>query len=209
MMSTQRYLLIDTETSGLFDFSKPADGLEQGRLAQLAVILCESAPEFEITRKADFYVKPNGWLMSPDASRVNGLTDEFLAEHGHDVRHVLDFYEKEILEGRTVVSFGAQFDCKVMRGEFRRASRGDLFEITNNLCIMRIMTAICRIPQKNGRGLKWPKLEEAMAHFDLPFEVTHRATNDVAAVHQLMCKINEIDMLRDGKVHRAKNYPLQ
>ncbi len=208
-MEGQRYLLIDCETSGLFDFSKPADGLEQGRLAQLAVILCESAPGFEITRKVDFYVKPNGWLMSPDATRVNGITDEFLAEHGHDVRHVLDFYEKAIMEGRTVVAFGAQFDCKVMRGEFRRAGRNDLFEVTNNLCLMRIMTAICKIPQKNGRGLKWPKLEEAMAYFEFPFEVTHRATNDVAAVYKLLHGINEIGELRDGKVHRAKNYQFQ
>ena len=203
------YLVIDTETSGLFDFSRAADGLEQGRLAQLAMIECEPGPDFEITRKVDFYVKPDGWLMSFDATRVNGLTDEFLEEKGIPIGEVLDNYTKSILEGRTVVAFGAQFDCKVMRGELRRAGRDDLFEQTPNICLMRIMTAVCAIPQKNGRGLKWPNLHEAMAHFDLPFEVTHQATNDVLATHQLMCKINEIGKLWDGKVHRAKNYPLE
>jgi len=199
--------VIDTETSGLFDFSRAADGFEQGRLAQLAVILCESEPDFEITHKADFYVKPDGWLMSPDATRVNGLTDEFLEANGIPIAQILDFYAKAIHEGRGVVAFGAQFDCKVMRGELRRAGRDDLFNITPNTCLMRTMTGICRLTKSNGKGIKWPKLEEAMAYFDLPFEVTHHATNDVMAAYQIMCKLNEVGSLKEPIIHRAKKYP--
>lgn len=41
-----KYLIIDTETTGLFDFSKPADGEGQPRLAQICMIEWdgESAP---------------------------------------------------------------------------------------------------------------------------------------------------------------------
>lgn len=203
-MDGQRYLVIDTETNDLPDWDLPADHPDQPRLAQLAMIECEPGPDFEITGVRDFYVKPDGWLMSPGATAVNGLINESLEKDGIPIGQVLDVYEKSILEGRTIVAYGARFDCKVMRGEFRRAGRYDLFEQTPNICLKNIMTAICRIPQKNGRGLKWPKLQEAMAHFDLPFEVTHQATNDVLATYHLMCKINEIGKLLDGRVHYAK-----
>jgi DNA polymerase III subunit epsilon len=202
------YLVIDTETSYLLD-GRPADAEGQGRLAQLAMIECESAPDFEITRKFDAYVKPDGWLMSPGATAVNHLDDKFLEENGVPVRHVLDVYERSIWEGRAVVAYGAQFDCKILRGELRRAGRDDLFEQTPNLCLKNIMTAICRIPQKNGRGLKWPKLEEAMAYFDLPFEATHNARNDALAAYELLRKINEIGELREPKVYYAKNRPVE
>ena len=36
-----KYVVIDTETSGLFDFSKPADAEGQPRLASLAMVFLD------------------------------------------------------------------------------------------------------------------------------------------------------------------------
>jgi DNA polymerase III epsilon subunit-like protein len=206
MIERNGFLLIDTETSALMKFDLPADHPGQGRLAHLAMIECGPAPDFEVTRKVDFYVKPDGWSMTAGATAVNGLTNIFLWEQGIPIGEVLDAYAASILSGRSVVAFGAQFDCKVMRGELRWAGRDDLFEKTPNICLMRNMTRVCNLPQKKGKGLKWPKLEEAMQHYELPFEVTHTATNDVLAVHQLLCRINEEGELWEPTIHYSRNH---
>ncbi len=72
----------------------------------------------------------DGWDMSAKAGAVNGLTTEMLLAGGNPVSQVLDFYEACIRDGYHMAAYNAQFDGKMMRGEYRRAGRDDLFEIT-------------------------------------------------------------------------------
>lgn len=147
-----KHLIIDTETSGLFDFKLAADDPSQPRLAHLAMIYADE--EFNVEAVEDFYVRPDGWKMEPDATAVNGLTDEFLAEHGVGIAEVLQAYSLPVVKGRAVIAFNAQFDCKVMRGEFRRAGLPDLFEQTNNVCVMRPMVKLCGLKQPGSNRSK-------------------------------------------------------
>src|SRR5688500_16357303 len=81
------WTVIDTEGSGLFQFDKPADAEGQPRLAQLCMI--DVNDELEIESEINFYVRPDGWMMDPKATEVNGLTDDFLNEHGRPITEVL------------------------------------------------------------------------------------------------------------------------
>ncbi|MEW5421915.1 hypothetical protein HNS03_08340 [Amorphus sp. 3PC139-8] len=83
-----RYAVIDTETSGLFDFKLPADAVGQPRLAHLASIYVDE--NAEVLDRKDFYVRPDGWRMSAKATEINGLTTEFLRENGVPIGGVLD-----------------------------------------------------------------------------------------------------------------------
>lgn len=202
-----RYAVIDTETSGLFDFSKPADADGQPRLAHLAMILVgEDMAEQGAT---DFLIKPDGWSMSDEVAAINGLTNEILAEKGIPIADALAVYAKIIDDGYVIVSFNAQFDTKVMRGEMRRAGIDDRFERTPNICVMRAATDICQVPKKTGRGYKFPKLSEACQFFGLTQAGAHSAMGDARSAFEIFLKLHELKALPEPAVFFAKNPPAE
>ena len=196
------YAVIDTEGSGLFDFSKPADAEGQPRLAELAIIYADA--EFNIEREYRAYVKPDGWTMEQGATAVNGLTDEILNEKGVPVAEVLVEYTAAIKEGRAIVAFNAQHDCKTMRAELRRAGLPDLFEETKNVCVMRKANGI--IPKAGGKK-GWPKLSEARAHLGLADDDAHSAGADAASALAILKHLATNGADLTPEVHYAKNHP--
>lgn len=205
-----KYLIIDTETTGLHNYSLPADDPSQPRLAHLSMIWADEDRR-ELDRQ-DIYIRPDGWTMPQgpkSAGSVNGLTDEFLLAKGADISVALDAYTAEIKRGLIVVAFNAQYDCKVMRGELRRADRPDLFEQTQNICVMRPLTGICRIPKANGKGLKYPNLTEALDYFGVKPEQfkAHGAVDDAHGALLIMRELHKIGKLPEAAVHYAKEKP--
>lgn len=198
-----KYFIFDTETSDKFDFSKPADDPCQGRLASLAAFVLNE--DRRIIGAESWYVKPDGWTLSEEAASVNGLTMEFLEENGYPIEIVLESYLNHIDSGAVLASYGAQFDCKVMRGELRRAGFDDRFKQTKNVCLMRASTNICRIPRKSGGGYKWPKLQEACEFFGIRNLDSHGAIGDALAALQIFLQIYEL--LPEAIVHYAKDRP--
>lgn len=194
------FYVFDTETTGLMDFKRPADAEGQPRVASFAgLALDHPDDEPEVFER---YVRPDGWAMSPEASRVNGLTNEFLAERGVPIVEVMDEYVRRIEDGYVVVAFNAQFDIKMMRAELRRAGRDDLFERTKNICVMRPLTDILRLP---GRfGFKWPNLAEACAHFGITNAKAHDAVGDAWAALEVMRHLHRDGLLPQPAVHYAK-----
>lgn len=204
-----KYLVIDTETTGLFNFKLPADAEGQPRLAHLAMIWADENGQ-ELDRQ-DLYVRPNGWSMPQgegSAGAINGLTDEFLRAKGADIEVVLDQYLEEIRRGLIVVAFNAQYDLKVMRGELRRAGKPDLFEKTLNVCTMRPMVKLCKIPYPNRGGHKFPNLGEALAYFGHGLQGAHQAMNDAEGALIVMRELMKIDELPVPAVHYAKAKPI-
>lgn len=202
------YLVIDTETTGLFDFAKPADAVEQPRLANVAMITLSDDMKDEL--RQNLYIIPDGWSMPPDAEAVNGLTDAILRENGLPIREVLETYANMIDAGHIVAAFNAQYDTKIMRGELRRAGMDDRFKRTPNICIMRALTNVCQIPRAKGKGYKFPKLEEACKHFGIPLDNRHTAMGDAIAVVQLMRFMRHLGIpIPTPEVHYATNRPAQ
>lgn len=199
------YLVIDTETSGLFDFKQPADAPGQPRLAALAIMQVTDRLELELEH--EYLVEPDGWTLDPEAAAVNGLTTDMLLHRGRPVGEVLDVFAAGIeFAHRKVLAWGAQFDLKMLRGEFRRAGRPDLFDQTPNACVMRAATKYCGIPQKNGRGLKWPTLEEACKILLGRFPTApHFALGDARDTLEIARTLVQKGWVIDAKVHYAKN----
>jgi DNA polymerase III subunit epsilon len=170
------YLIVDTETSGLPPPWKkgnppiPADDPRQPRMAELFMILAN--PQLEVEQEFQGYIKPDGWTMSAGATNVNGLTDEFLAEHGIPVVDALIAYTQCVLQGRVVVCHNAQFDTKILRGELRRAQMSDLFELTRNICTKDSLKGVV------GNHWQGPKLSVACDHFGVVLTDAHHARND-------------------------------
>lgn len=206
MANENGFLVLDTESSGLFRFKDeagnpvPADAPGQPRLASISLLRVTHGLDLEGEYTA--LVRPDGWEMSPGATEVNGLTTELLLAKGRPVVEVLEQYRDAILrERRTVVAHNAQHDLKQMRAELRRAGMPDLFDEAKNICTMRTLMGIVKKP--GGKG-GWPKLADCCAHFGLPLKGDHSATGDAHAVFGLMRHMRDLDLLREGEVHYAK-----
>ena len=198
------YLVIDTETSGLFKFRDadgkpvPADAPGQPRLASVAFIMVD--PGMTVISEREFLIKPDGWSLDAGAAAVNGLTMERLEAEGVPVGDVLDLYTNAISDERVVVAFNAQFDTKMMRGELRRAARPDLFDQTKNICTMRACDGIVIKPD-GGRG--WPKLAHACAHFNIQQQDQHTALGDARACLEVFKHLIAIGAAPEPAVHLA------
>jgi DNA polymerase-3 subunit epsilon len=205
-----KFAVIDTETNGLFRFKDangvpvPADDPSQPRLAHLAMILLDDGLVEE--RSIDMYVRPDGWSMTEESAAVNGLTDEFLLEHGAPVADVLDQYARVVDAGYVIVAYNAQYDCKQMRGELRRAGLDDRFERTPNICVMRASMPLK--VQKAGGGRGFPKLSDVCNHLGIDLQGAHTAGGDARAAMEIFRKLHAMDMLPDARVHFAKTPPL-
>lgn len=207
-----KFAIIDTETNGLFLFKDeagvpiPADDPRQPRLAHLAMILLDD--ELREERAIDLYVRPDGWSMPQgegSAGAVNGLTDEFLSENGAPIADVLDQYARVIDAGYVIVAFNAQFDCKQMRGELRRAGLDDRFERTPNICVMRASMGLG--VKKAGGGRGFPKLSDCCAHLGIVNDSAHSAGGDARAALELFRHLHAVGGLPEARVHYAQTPP--
>lgn len=170
------YTVFDTETTGLFNYKLPADAPGQPRLAHAVFItLDEALAEIEAV---DIYVQPDGWVMPPEVTAINGLTTEFLMEKGRPVREVLDIYAARIDAGHQPVAYNADYDVKIMRGEMRRAGMDDRFAATNQICTMKHSMALGVRKADGSKG--WPKLSDVCRHLGIELDA-HKAASDARA----------------------------
>lgn len=198
------YLVIDTETNALPDYKLAADAPGQPRLAAVALILTD--PELEILSASQFLIRPVGWKMEPEATAVNGLTDEILLRDGIAVEDALRNYVALIDMGYPVIAFNSRFDCKIMRGELRLAGMDDRFEQTPNWCAMRGTASIVQAKNKRG-GFKFPNLKEACTYFSLSPAGQHTAMGDASACLELARSARNLGIEIRPEVHYAKNRP--
>ena len=200
--------VIDTETNDLPDYTKPADDPCQPRLASLAIICLELGEDGTASdvREFTFKIKPEGWEMKPGASKVNGLTTEDLIATGEPVLGVLGAYQNIVEMGHVIAAYNAQHDCKVMRGELRRAGLDDMFERTFNVCLMRACEPL-KIKKASGKG-GWPKLSDACRHFEIPVEPdVHTAINGARCALGVLLALKKLGKLPEAAVHKAKDKP--
>lgn len=198
------YIVIDTETNGLFDFKKPADDPSQPRLASLAMIWADD--QGHETARMMFYIKPDGWRMTPEATAVNGLTTEFLEENGKPLDMVLRIYTRNVKAGLAVAAFNAQFDCKMMRGELRRAGMDDLFTVTPNTCLMRSLKPYAA-QGLDVKGAGFVKLSVACEFFGIHNSSPHSAMADAKAAQEILAMLIRDGNLIPPQVHFAKEKP--
>jgi DNA polymerase-3 subunit epsilon len=126
-----RQVFLDTETTGL--------NAEQGdRIIEIGCI--EYLNRRDTGRRLHHYVQPQR-ASHPDAVRVHGITDDFLAD-----KPLFAAVADEILEflrGADVVIHNAAFDIGFLDAEFQRLGRGPITQhvarITDSLAMAREM----------------------------------------------------------------------
>ena len=188
------YIIADTEGSGLFDYTKPADAPGQPRMAALGLILVNSA--LEIETQHSFLIRPQGWVFdnNSEAAKVNGLTHERLMDEGVPAMEALEPYIASVDRGWIVVGHNVLHDLKMLRAEMRHVGLEDRYLRTRYLCTMQGCRKIVDARTADGKK-KAPKLGEACAHFGIEQKEQHTALDDAMSALLILRNLRDLGQM--------------
>lgn len=189
-----KILFFDTETTGQYNFQLPAGYPSQPMIVQLGALLMDDAGT-EIGH-LNTLVKTDGWEIDPGAQAIHGISKERCDAEGTTLLDAIEKFDQLLDFADLVVAHNFQFDRRVLATAYCKTSRRDLLGLKESYCTMMKATPVCRIPKASGRGIKWPKLQEAYQFFfNEPFEGAHDAMADVRACARVYYKLNETNQV--------------
>jgi len=189
------YLFFDTETTGLpRSWNAPVTALDNWpRLVQLAYMIYDTGGNK--VSEVSVIVKPVGFTIPEDASRIHGITTERALKEGKDLVEVLRTFRAALDQAKYLIGHNIGFDEKIMGAEFLRNKMSEIPATKVKICTMQSTTDFCAIP--GPRGNKWPKLTELHAKlFRTGFEDAHNAASDVAATAKCFWELKRLGVIR-------------
>jgi len=171
------FLFFDTETTGLArNWKAPVtDVANWPRIVQLGWVECDD--EGTIVREAEWIIKPDGYTIPVEASRIHGITMEKAVEVGVSVGHALTAFAAVAATHTVGVAHNLKFDENVLGAEFIRAGLINPLAPLKRICTMQASTTYCRI--EGLYGYKWPTLDELHRRlFDEAPTAAHSASGD-------------------------------
>jgi DNA polymerase-3 subunit epsilon len=191
------YLFFDTETSGLpRDWKAPAsDTANWPRIVQIAWVACDR--HSAVLERREHIIKPVGFTIPDDASRVHGITQERAMRDGTDLAPILNDFKAAVINASVLVAHNFEFDSTIAQAEFFRAGDGNIFSTKQHHCTMKETTEVCRLP--GPYGYKWPKLSELHEHvFGETFSGAHSALADTEACMKCFFRLRDQGVFPDA-----------
>jgi len=188
------YLFFDTETTGLpRNWKAPVtDTNNWPRMVQIAWILSDKNGN-RIESK-EYIIKPDGYNIPSDASRVHRITTQRAVDEGVNLLKVLKEFNELITKSDVIVAHNIDFDKMILGAEFVRNSIKSEFHFKPKLCTMKASTDYCRIP--GNYGYKWPKLSELhQVLFNEGFDEAHDASVDINATERCFWEMKKLNIL--------------
>lgn len=177
------YLFFDTETTGIpLNYRAPSSDIQNWpRLVQLSWITV--AENGEIISKHNHIIRPSGFKISSESTKVHGITDEIARSEGVDALKAIRDILLDINAAKCIVAHNVNFDKKVLGAELIRAGLNDTLVSKKTYCTMENSIDICKIP--GHYGYKYPKLKELHVKlFGEDFSGAHNSENDVMATYR-------------------------
>lgn len=185
------YLFFDTETTGLpRNWKAPVTDLSNWpRMVQLAYLNYDE--DGAKISGGDFIIKPEGFAIPSDASRIHGISTERANKEGKNLLSVLKEFENLVNKADYLVAHNMSFDEKIVGAEFLRCNMKNSIAQKRKICTMESSTNFCAID--GPYGYKWPKLSEL--HFKLfgtGFKEAHNAVVDITATAKCFWELKRI-----------------
>ena len=174
------FFFFDTETTGVpLNYKAPSsDTNNWPRLVQLAWILTDE--EGNRIHTGNLIVKPEGFIIPTDATRVHGITTQRANEEGVPLAEVIEQFKVDLDVATYIVGHNIEFDKKIMGAEMIRLGMEDILDSKKSYCTMQSSIDFCKIPGKYG--YKYPKLQELYKKlFGTEFDNAHDAMSDIEA----------------------------
>lgn len=201
-MSYPVSLIFDTETTGLPPkstspkamFASYKDWGNQCRVVQLAWTICD--PQGQILEKYNAYVRPDGYSVSPEATKIHGFSTEFLETNGIPIENVLSKLMESIhrFQVDTMVAHNLKFDYHVIMQEFYKLQRTEDMEFWKNLkgyCTLKNARLYCKEHQIKPLNFKLATLYQTILGIetiDASIQL-HHADSDVHLCKELYYKM--------------------
>jgi len=185
------YLFFDTETTGLpRSWKAPVTDLKNWpRLVQLAYLFYDT--QGKMVDQGDYIIKPDGYLIPAEASRIHGITTERAMLEGKPLLAVLHNFHALIEQSMVLVAHNMSFDEKIVGAEFLRNKMQDSLSSKKKICTMQSSTNFCAI--SGPYGYKWPKLSELHYKlFNTGFEEAHNAAADIQATAKCFWELKRL-----------------
>ena len=108
------YLIFDTETTGLpQNFNAPlSDSENWPRMVQIAWQLHDE--NGELIENQDYIIKPEGYDIPFNATRIHGITTKMAQEQGRDLKAVLEEFGEVLKKTKVVAGHNINFDYKIV-----------------------------------------------------------------------------------------------
>jgi len=191
-----KYLVFDTETVGLpINSAAPVTALDNWpRLVQLSwFIFDEDARELE---KANFIVKPDGFSIPYESTKIHGITTERANRQGVSIFEALNKFIASFRgNGTTLVAHNLEFDDKVVGAELLRYKISSNFFDLPRVCTMRLSTDFCALPNN-----KPPRLTQLYFKlFGINFADAHQADVDARACARCFFELKKLGVIKEDK----------
>ena len=190
------YLVFDTETTGLpQNFNAPlSDSDNWPRMVQIAWQLHDE--NGELIENQDYIIKPEGYDIPFNATRIHGISTKMAQEQGRDLQEVLEEFTEVLKKTKVVAGHNIDFDYKIVGAELFRKGIENTLEKTPSADTMELGTDFCQLSGgKNGR-YKSPKLEELYEKlYGKKFDEAHNAAADVNATAQVFFEMMRIGII--------------
>jgi DNA polymerase III epsilon subunit-like protein len=140
----------------------------------------------KIIIQKDQIIKPVGFTIPEEVSKIHGITQERALREGVDLKTALEELDFHLDKVYRIVMHNASFDTAIVAGEQMRMGWDDYYLIANQVglfCTKEKSTNICQIKNSRG-GYKWPSLAELCAFCGVENKGAHNAMNDVIATKE-------------------------
>ena len=190
------YLIFDTETTGLpKNFNAPlSDSDNWPRMVQVAWQLHDD--NGNLIENQDYIIKPEGYDIPFNASRIHGITTKIAQDEGVDLQFVLEEFSKALEKVRVVSGHNVEFDYNIVGAEFFRKNIEDRLQEKPKADTMILGTDYCKLAGGKGGRYKSPKLEELFEKlYGYKFDEAHNAAADVNATAQVFFEMMRIGVI--------------
>lgn len=133
------YIVIDIETTGLprkrkADF-KDLSTFDPARIVSLCYFLVED--NHTIAQVGNYIIKPDGFTISPSATAIHGISNDFAMNYGMPIVSVLQNLNEKMNLCHTVVCHNTDFDITIVKSEmYRYGITMNVFEKVTSFCTM-------------------------------------------------------------------------
>ena len=142
----------------------------------------------------DYIIKPEGYTIPLEASRIHGITTQQALEEGISLRKVLDEFYELINEADYLVAHNMSFDEMIVGAEFLRNEFENPIPQKKRICTMKSTVDFCALKGKYGN--KWPKLSELHYKlFNKDFEEAHNAMVDITITAKCFWHLRKLKMI--------------
>lgn len=188
------YVFFDTETTGLpKSWKAPVSDVDNWpRLVQLAWLSFDK--EGNQIDAGDLIVRPEGFIIPEDSSRIHGISTERALAEGLPLGEVLQKFQTAMSDAEFLVAHNMSFDEKIVGAEFLRLGATNVLDTKSKICTMQSSINFCAID--GPYGYKWPKLTELHQKlFGTGFPEAHNAAVDISATAKCFWEMKRLGVL--------------